>query len=98
MKLNFKEAYDFLEFDNPPWERKFKTIYGTGIDLVYILTGLKQIMLKYIGEHDMEFEYREYLIHLYPYPKDGMEVEDLIRLAELRFILDDEHETIAMLT
>lgn len=89
MKLNYKDARKFLEFDKSFYDRKIKTIYGDGIDLVYKLTELKKLMSKYVGEHDMKWEYKDNLMYLYDYPKDGMEEEDAIRVAQLGFVLDE---------
>jgi hypothetical protein len=79
MKLNYKEAEKYMHGDYP---------YPIGMDDIDRVTELKKILLKYTDEVDAEFTCEDYLITICPYPKGGIEEEDVIKIAKLMFSLD----------
>lgn len=87
MKLEYNEAEEFMEDIS---------LNCDGMDDLDRLSELKQIMSKYLGDHEVELTTGYSLIWVYTYPEDGIEEDDLKRISELGFFLDED--AIAMCT
>lgn len=80
MRLNWSEAEKCMSGDY---------VYPIGMDDIDRLVELKKILLKYVDDIESEFYAMDQLITVCKYPDCGIEEEDVVRMAELLFLIDD---------